>query len=170
MAEKYAFMVCKRAYSHFCTLYIWLFAVANRGCFAFCEFGIRYLQVQIPEIGIGIWMCKFVKCIFRGYVWSLFLPESSSPPQTAGRRDLRDSQRVEIHAKLLMFSKMILKTGIWPFGANRKKMPLKRGTFPWKRQISLSQNTVNQFQEQFTWRGFTSSYSFARRIGLSDER
>ena len=90
------------------------------GCFAFCKFGIQHLQVQIPEISVRIWMCKFVKCIFRWYAWSLFLPESSSPQQTAGRRDLRDSQRVEIHAKLQMFSKMMVKTGIWLFGANRK--------------------------------------------------
>ena len=74
-------------------------------------------------------MFKFIKCIFRGRVRSRFLQESRSPPQTAGKRNLRDSQRVEIHAKLLMFSKMMAKTSICPIWANRKKMPLKRGTF-----------------------------------------
>jgi hypothetical protein len=47
----------------------------------------------------------------------------------AGKRNLRDSQRAGIHAKLLMFSKMMAKTGIRPIWANRKKMPLKWGTF-----------------------------------------
>ena len=74
-------------------------------------------------------MFKFIKCIFRGRVRSRFLQESRSPPQMAGKRNLRDSQRVEIHAKLLMFSKMMAKTSICPIWANRKKMPLKRGTF-----------------------------------------
>ena len=74
-------------------------------------------------------MFKFIKYIFPWYAGSRFLQESHSPPQTAGKRNLRDSQRVEIHAKLLMFSKMMAKTSICPIWANRKKMPLKRGTF-----------------------------------------
>ena len=74
-------------------------------------------------------MFKFIKCIFLWCAGGRFLQESRSPPQMAGKRNLRDSQRVEIHAKLLMFSKMMAKTGICPIWANRKKMPLKRGTF-----------------------------------------
>lgn len=74
-------------------------------------------------------MFKFIKCTFRGCARSRFLQESRSPPQMAGKRNLRDSQRVEIYAKLLMFSKMMAKTSICPIWANRKKMPLKRGTF-----------------------------------------
>ena len=74
-------------------------------------------------------MFKFIKYIFPWYAGSRFLQESHSPPQTAGKRNLRDSQRVEIHAKLLMFSKMMAKMSICPIWANRKKMPLKRGTF-----------------------------------------
>ena len=73
-------------------------------------------------------MFKFVKCIFPWCARSRFLQELHSPPQTAGKRNLRDSQRVEIHAKLLMFSKMMAKMDICPIWANRKKMPLKRGT------------------------------------------
>ena len=72
---------------------------------------------------------KFVKCIFPWCARSRFLQEFRSPPQSAGKRNLRDSQRVEIHAKLLMFSKMMAKTSTCPIWANRKKMPLKRGTF-----------------------------------------
>ena len=56
------------------------------------------------------------------------MQESRSPPQMAGKRNLRDSQRVGIHAKLLMFSKMMPKTPNYPIEANRKKMPLKWGT------------------------------------------
>ena len=74
-------------------------------------------------------MFKFIKCIFRGCAKSRFLQEFRSPPQMAGKRILRDSQRAGIHAKLLMFSKMMAKTGICPIWANRKKMPLKWGTF-----------------------------------------
>ncbi len=74
-------------------------------------------------------MFKFIKYTFRGCARSRFLQEFRSPPQSAGKRNLRDSQRVKIHAKLLMFSKMMAKTGICPIWANRKKMPLKRGTF-----------------------------------------
>ena len=74
-------------------------------------------------------MFKFIKCIFLWCDGGRFLQESRSPPQMAGKRNLRDSQRVEIHAKLLMFSKMMAKTSICPIWANRKKMPLKRGTF-----------------------------------------
>lgn len=74
-------------------------------------------------------MFKFIKCIFPWCAGGRFLQESRSPPQMAGKRNLRDSQRVEIHAKLLMFSKMMAKTSICPIWANRKKMPLKRGTF-----------------------------------------
>ena len=74
-------------------------------------------------------MFKFIKYIFLWFVRGRFLQESRSPPQMAGKRNLRDSQRVEIHAKLLMFSKMMAKTSICPIWANRKKMPLKRGTF-----------------------------------------
>ena len=74
-------------------------------------------------------MFKFIKCIFPWCARSRFLQESRSPTQMAGKRNLRDSQRVEIHAKLLMFSKMMAKTSICPIWANRKEMPLKRGTF-----------------------------------------
>ena len=74
-------------------------------------------------------MFKFIKCIFLWCAGGRFLQESRSPPQMAGKRNLRDSQRVEIHAKLLMFSKMMAKTGICLIWANRKKMPLKWGTF-----------------------------------------
>ena len=74
-------------------------------------------------------MFKFIKCIFPWCAGSRFLQEFRSPPQVAVKWNLRDSQRVEIHAKLLMFSKMMAKTGTCPIWANRKKMPLKRGTF-----------------------------------------
>ena len=73
-------------------------------------------------------MFKFIKYIFPWCSGNRFLQESRSPPQMAGKRNLRDSQRVEIHAKLLMFSKMMAKTSICPIWANRKKMPLKWGT------------------------------------------
>lgn len=74
-------------------------------------------------------MFKFIKCTFQGCARSRFLQEFRSPPLMAGKRNLRDSQRAGIHAKLLMFSKMMVKMRICPIWANRKKMPLKRGTF-----------------------------------------
>ena len=74
-------------------------------------------------------MFKFIKCIFPWCAGGRFLQESRSPPQMAGKRNLRDSQRVKIHAKLLMFSKMMAKTSICPIWANRKKNAPKRGTF-----------------------------------------
>ena len=74
-------------------------------------------------------MFKYIKCIFPWCAGSRFLQESRSPQQMAGKRNLRDSQRVEIHAKLLMFSKMIAKTSICPIWANRKKNAPKTGHF-----------------------------------------
>lgn len=74
-------------------------------------------------------MFKLVKYIFPWCAGSRFLQEFRSPPQMAGKRNLRDSQRVEIHAKLLMFSKMMAKTSICPIWANRKKNAPKTGHF-----------------------------------------